>query len=68
MICKLTIICKWIRVDKEHGCLKLYCNEQSLLQFALSVRFKMEAKKKSHFFKCLQCFIRYLIAQPKYEC
>lgn len=49
MICKLTIICKWIRVDKEHGCLKLSCNEQSLPQFALRVRVKMEAKQKSHF-------------------
>lgn len=49
MIWKLTMICKWIRVDKKHGCLKLYRNEQSLLQFALSVRFKMEAKK-NHIF------------------
>lgn len=49
MIWKLTMICKWIRVDKKHGCLKLYHNEQSLLQFALSVRFKMEAKK-NHIF------------------
>lgn len=49
MIWKLTIICKWIRVDKKHGCLKLYRNEQSLLQFALSVRVKMEAKK-NHIF------------------
>lgn len=45
----INMICKWIRVDKKHGCLKLYRNEQSLQQFALSVRFKMAAKKKSHF-------------------